>query len=635
MSIKSNASGSNIFAVAKSVSIGSYAQSGSKIYAVVGRSFVTGGSTTPVSIASPKGTIAVTGSNNIFTLEVAKQAATNGQALIWSDTLDKWSPGSAGTGTVTAVSFSAPASNAFTVATASTTPAIAFQNTGADPAGVFLRGDGQWSTGGVTPQTLYDLTDVSLPQETATSYVQQVTSGINLATVFPNQITVVQTGAISPATIFAVGQQVTNSNSVGSPIFTVASISNYVSNAWRIIFTKNVSGWNAPQNPITVYYPVTGAIPDGNALVWSQTNKYWTNGSNVASVQALATGTPSGGAIRFLAGNNVSLTQTITATGADIMIASTGGGSGTFTASTIWTGGTASKNAYSGPGAINNQGITLNLVASSGSGAITNMTVSLNGVAIPIIYGATGSFPNYVLNIPVTDISGVAAQTAASVTVSVTGSFNGSNFNIVNAGTLTNVQPVAFTASLSASYAQASVAYYTTTTLVNYSYTSTGSITSRNGTLNTIAATNASGSIATGTSGVTIAGSAVGDGQFGAPTNVTIPLSGSVPGPNLYIPAFYGQTTNSTPPTFTTAGLQTAGAAAGSTITYPAATASTQYCWVCTQRPLANIAVATPLGNTPLTPDVTAPTQIISGQTFSVYGFTSLAVGTSAQLVIS
>ena len=57
-----------------------------------------------------------------------------------------------GAGTVTNVSFAAPASNAFSVAAPSSTPVISLANVGVTPTTVFLRGDGTWSapTGGVS-----------------------------------------------------------------------------------------------------------------------------------------------------------------------------------------------------------------------------------------------------------------------------------------------------------------------------------------------------------------------------------------------------------------------------------------------------------------------------------------------------
>ena len=58
----------------------------------------------------------------------------------------------AGAGTVTNVSFSSPASAAFSIGTPSSAPIISFANVGLTPTTVFLRGDGTWiaPTGGVS-----------------------------------------------------------------------------------------------------------------------------------------------------------------------------------------------------------------------------------------------------------------------------------------------------------------------------------------------------------------------------------------------------------------------------------------------------------------------------------------------------
>jgi hypothetical protein len=120
---------------------------------------------------------------------------------------------------------------------------------------------------------------------------------------------------------------------------------------------------------------------------------------------------------------------------------------------------------------------------------------------------------------------------------------------------------------------------------------------------------------------------------------VTVTLTGSVAAVPTFIPAFYVQTANVTTPTFTTASSQTSAAAAGSIITYPAASASTQYNWVATQRPLANLFLRTSFGDGALVPDAGGSgspiTQTISGQTFNVYGWTTLTVGSSSILVIT
>ena len=318
-----------------------------------------------------------------------------------------------------------------------------------------------------------------------------------------------------------------------------------------------------------------------------------------------------------------------------------GGGGGSLTSTAIWTGGSANKDAYSGPSVINNVGITINLVASSGSGQVTAATISLNGTALTNTYASTGTWPNLSIVIPVADLSGNAAETAATVAISLTGTYNGTGVSIANAGTLTNNQPVAFAASVSVPYPVSQEPYYITSTNVTWTYSVTGTATTYAGSVTDSGGVARAMTTATGTTtnpllitGLTISGSVTGTGRFGAGTS-TVSVSGSTAGIPTFIPAFSGQGADSTPPTFTTSSTQTSAAAAGSTITYPVATAITQYNWVATNRPLANLMLVTPFGNSPLVPDVTGTPQVLAGQTFNVYGWTGLTVGSASQLAIT
>lgn len=128
------------------------------------------------------------------------------------------------------------------------------------------------------------------------------------------------------------------------------------------------------------------------------------------------------------------------------------------------------------------------------------------------------------------------------------------------------------------------------------------------------------------------------NGRFGAPINVPFTLTGNTTlSQQTYIPAFFrleARVSPEAPPTFMTTDPQTAGAGQGSTVTFPVATAATQYAWLLTDRPIANIMVVTPFGNQPIVPDFTGM-QTLMGQTLNVYGFTTLTVGRSVVLVIS
>jgi hypothetical protein len=319
------------------------------------------------------------------------------------------------------------------------------------------------------------------------------------------------------------------------------------------------------------------------------------------------------------------------------------GGGNTFTSSVAWSTGGTSKNAYidQAAGTINNAGIVISLIASSSQGNLNNITVRLNGTALPNTYPSGGSYPNYTVTVPVADITDATAQTVASVAVSCSGTYGGS-FNVANAGTLTNNQPVPFATTLSGSYAPATLPFYTNTSTINYSYTNATNIITRSGVITPTGGTAQNATAASGSftaqpiAGATISGTATGKGTVGA-GNSTVNLSGTIPAVSVYRPAFYAQTLTSTPPVISdpSTSTQTTGAAQGSTVTFPIATASTQYDWLITQRPLSNIQYVTPFGNVQWVPDVTAPTQTIGGEVFNVFGSTGLDTTGAVQLVIS
>jgi len=318
-----------------------------------------------------------------------------------------------------------------------------------------------------------------------------------------------------------------------------------------------------------------------------------------------------------------------------------GGGGGITTLTAVWaTTGTANKDQQSAPSTPINSGINLTFTANTGSAAPTVTSITVGGVALTGTFTPTGTFPTYTLNIAYSGAVIPASVELNGGSVVVLGSFNGNNYAVTSSVPLTTNPPVAFTTTLTTAYLQTSIAYYTTTAQINYSYSNSVNILSFGGVITPTGGTAQNCTSSSGSftnqpvNGFALSGSATGMGQYGA-GNSSVNFSGSIPAVSQYIPAFYGQTANSTPPSFTTASSQTAGAANGSTITYTAATATTQYDWIATQRPLANIKVQTSLGLTTFVPDVTASTQTISGQTFNVYGITNLIVGQSLVLVIS
>lgn len=314
-----------------------------------------------------------------------------------------------------------------------------------------------------------------------------------------------------------------------------------------------------------------------------------------------------------------------------------GGGGGSFSSVTVvWTNSnSATKAAYSAPNTINNDGLTFNLVASANPGTnLSPATINLNNVPVTGLFSISGGFPNYSIVVPIGSVTGLAAQTAATVTVGVV---IGSQFNLT-ANNLTNTPQLFFTASVTGRYQQASYPYYVASAPIITNGTSgpnapsafTLSIAGQS--ITTFSSFTTSPLSITATA--TISGTVTGNGQFGA-GSTTVNINSNVPLPGTFTPAFYAQTSDLNPPNFTTSSSQTSGGAPNSTITYPAAVASTQYNWIATNLPLSRILFVTDFGNTPLIPDVTAPTQTISTVVFNVYGFTRLDVGSQAQLYIT
>ena len=296
----------------------------------------------------------------------------------------------------------------------------------------------------------------------------------------------------------------------------------------------------------------------------------------------------------------------------------------------------ASKDAYSAPSVVNTSGITISLVASNGSGGITNAKISLNSVELAGTYSSTGVWPNLFISIPLADLTGLAASYAASVAVRVAGTFNSLTFNIANAGTLTNVQPVAFAASLNVSYAQQSLPFYTTTETVNYNYSVTsGAATQYAGTITPATSTTLNANSVNGTltnvlnRTLTLSGSVTGTGTNGAGSS-TVPITGTVNAVPVYFPAFYKNTSNSTTPTWATSDVQTVSTPTGQ-ITFPSPTAGTDYSWLATKIAASSITISTFLGPRLIEPNITT-TVVISNETFNLYGFTELSPGYPIQL---
>lgn len=305
-----------------------------------------------------------------------------------------------------------------------------------------------------------------------------------------------------------------------------------------------------------------------------------------------------------------------------------GGGGGGITADANWAS-TGTKNKP------NNTTSDINLVLSTSvTGTLTITGITLAGMACTGTFTVSGTFPSYTSVITVVQQPGATQLTGGEVVIS---GMVGSTAYQVSAGTLGVTPLVNFTASVTGQFQNASYPFYTTTAPVITTGTSAPNapnsftLTVGGVSITTFASFTTTAIAITPTP--TITGTVTGFNSYDG--SQTVNINTPVTAPTTFIPAFSGQTGNNTPPTFTTASTQTTGAAIGSTITYPVATATTQYNWICTQRPLANLMLVNAFGSSPLVPDVTAPTQTIAGQVFNVYGWTNLGVGTSSQLTIS
>lgn len=307
-----------------------------------------------------------------------------------------------------------------------------------------------------------------------------------------------------------------------------------------------------------------------------------------------------------------------------------------------WGSGGATKDQYSAFPTVNSQSIILAITITNDL-PLTITSITVGGTALTGPFTVTGAFPNYSVTVAIGAISSTVQINGGAV--DVMGTLNSQAFTAAG-GTLNTLAPVPFTISLSAFYASAILPYYTTTNTLNYSYAlSNGTVSTRAGVITPTGgsaqnAPNASGSFAAQPiNGGTITGSATGNGTRGAGSS-TVNFNSAFAAIPTYIPAFYANPTSSssTPPVFTTASLQTARGASGSTITYALALASTNYLWIAVPSsiPLSKLQnVNPPFPNSQFTPDVTAPNQTIAGQVFNVYGATNISINNAAVILIS
>lgn len=356
-------------------------------------------------------------------------------------------------------------------------------------------------------------------------------------------------------------------------------------------------------------------------------------GAGVASLAVTSAGILRIGNIKFLAGTNTTIVDNGDNT---FTWNATGGGGVSVNIVGDWSSGGTSKDQYTAPSVINAQGINLAIILTSGTTVVVS-SVSVGGVSLTGTFTVTGTFPNFAVAITSANVPD-AVQLAGGA-ISVQGTLDGANYS-VSGGTLTTNPPNPYTATSIASFGVATAPFYTTSGVVSITGSDVGTNTSATLTLTNGATTESVTNFKNYTStalfpftGTTYTGSIIGTGTRGAGSS-TISINQPIVGPTSYTPAFFVQTATAAVPVITTATTQTAGSQIGANITYPVATATTQYNWVATTRPIANVFLVTPFGNSQLLPDVTA-TQVLAGTTFNIFGWTGLTVSQASRLTIN
>jgi hypothetical protein len=314
-----------------------------------------------------------------------------------------------------------------------------------------------------------------------------------------------------------------------------------------------------------------------------------------------------------------------------------------ITTTDIWQGGGTNKNAYANyiASSINTQNVSITFSVANATFDIKSTdTITIGGSSVTganiIALGITGTGGTYV--IPSGYLS-TTPQTQASspVTVNLTTS---RGLYASTGTTLTTNQPVPFNVTaLSGSFPASTVPYWSLNQTFTWSATTTsgavvasGNVTYAN-TANSISGTLVSNGATSGTStsldstmSYTITSSDyTGAGAYGAGTRtMTATVNGTVAAATKYYPLFWKITSNSTLPTFTTSDSHNSnnyalgqGASTSST--------ATNYLWLATPNTTSHTFKHVFLGSDIVdTPDVTGTTTI-SGQTYSVWGFTNFS----------
>jgi hypothetical protein len=309
----------------------------------------------------------------------------------------------------------------------------------------------------------------------------------------------------------------------------------------------------------------------------------------------------------------------------------------------VWYTGASSKNAYANyiAGTVNTQNVnvtfslanaTFNVQSTDYINIGSSNVTGANLLALNITANGTYTIPSAYLT---------AANTQTNSTVAVTANLTTSRGAYTASGTtLTNNQPVPFNVTaLSGSFGSATVPYWSLNQTFTWNATTTSGATVASGnvtyanTANSISGTLVSNGATSGTSvsldstmNYTITSSDYyGAGQYGAGSRtMTATVNGTVTAATKYYPLFWQITANSTVPTFTTSTSRNSnnyatGQGANTSTT------SSDYLWLATPNNTSHTFKHVFLGSDIVdTPDVTSTTTI-SGQTYSIWGFTNFS----------
>ena len=313
-----------------------------------------------------------------------------------------------------------------------------------------------------------------------------------------------------------------------------------------------------------------------------------------------------------------------------------------------WASGGSSKNAYANfvSNTVNTQNISITLTLGNSTFNIQSSDTLTFGSSVVtganlIAVGISGTGGTY--TIPSGYLTAANTQTNSSVAAS-TSLTTLRGVKTASGTTLTNIQPIPFNVTaLSGTFTDSTVPYWSLNQTFSWNATVssgatgiTGNVTYSNtvhsisGSLTSIGDISGTSASLNSTYTYDISSSDYnGTGAFGAGTR-TIPstVNGTVNPATMYYPLFYKITGSSANPNFTTSDSYNAydyytGDGANTTAT------TTDYLFIATPTSTARTWAFTFLGSqVTVTPDVTYTSQTISGETYTVYGFTNYSAVT-------